>query len=75
MICYHESLSEAEILALNDYWLLSNETYSGFQYTVQEITSFHRGRLTRGISTVAGYCSFVASDLAFFAPVVDAKNR
>lgn len=74
MICYHESLTQPEILAVNDYWLLSTETYSGFQYSVQEVTSLHRGQQIRGVSALAGRCSFVSSDPSFSCPSCQRKK-
>jgi len=37
MICYPEDVNEAEALALYDYWLLSDETSTGFLYTVKQL--------------------------------------
>ncbi len=65
MICYPADANEDEILAVNDYWLLSDQTFTGFLYTLEKIDSYYRSKRVRPISVLAKKSSFISDHLAF----------
>lgn len=50
MICYPADANETEISAIDDYWLQSENSPTGFMYTLKEINERYQGREIRPIS-------------------------
>lgn len=74
MICYHESLTEDEIAAINDYWAILKDTPTAFKFTTQELQNFYQMKPVRGISKLAKLCSFAIFHPAFMCAICKCKN-
>ncbi len=65
MICYPVGVTEVEILAINDYWLISNESRTGFLYTLKEIDNTYKPNNSRPISVLTKKSRFFTPHPAF----------
>jgi len=66
MICYPEDVNEVEALALYDYWLLSDETSTGFLYTVKQLDQRYKPEGARPINSLTQKASFLPRIPVFF---------
>ncbi|MGB0466653.1 MAG: hypothetical protein ACPGF7_03855 [Pontibacterium sp.] len=74
MICYPAGLTEIEILVINDYWLLSDESFSGFLYTLKQIDNYYKTEKVKPVSSLAKKTSFYSPHSAFFCQDCDSKH-
>lgn len=79
MICYPVDVTEDEKSVIDDYWLLSDESSSGFLYTLQQIDRKHKSKQVRPVSILARKSSFYISHPAFICQdckcEIPVKNR
>lgn len=73
MICYPENATDAEIAALNDYWLLSEETSTGFLYTLKKIDECYKSDGARPVSTLTQKSLFLVQHPSFFCQDCNCK--
>jgi len=59
MICYPVGITETEIPAINDYWLQSENSPTGFFYTLKDINERHQKKKIKPISVLAKDSSFL----------------
>lgn len=59
MICYLEDVTEEEIAVINDYWKLSDDISTVFQYTLKQIDDKHKPNKVRPVRFLAKKSVFV----------------
>jgi hypothetical protein len=79
MICYPEDVTDDEISVIDDYWLLSEESRSGFLYTLRQIDNNHKSEQVRPVSVLAGKSRFFIPNSTFICQdcqcKIPVKNR
>lgn len=74
MICYPEDATEEEISVINDYWLMSDESPTGFLYTVEKINNYYKPKNTRSAIGLAKKSRFFLPRSAFFCQDCSRKS-
>jgi hypothetical protein len=81
MICYPANITDAEIAALNDYWLLSENTATNFCYTLKQINARYKADGARSVSGLIQKSCFLLQKPSFYCqdcnckfPVINRKQ-
>lgn len=75
MICYPADANETEISAINDYWLQSENSPTGFLYTLKDINERYRGKEIRPISSLAKESCFLPHSYQTAFTCEDCKRK
>ncbi|WP_417509588.1 hypothetical protein [Methylophaga sp.] len=83
MICYPSDAKETEISAIDDYWLESENSTTGFLYTLKDINERHKDKEIRPISVLVKescflphhyQAAFTCEDCKRIKPATNRKN-